>query len=88
MLTQIYKSPRKAEMYLYVEKSRGLDVVPDALLASFGEPEPIMLLILDGKRSLARVDVTLVRESLHEQGYFLQMPPTPSQLLTRERSDG
>lgn len=88
MLTQIYKSPRKAEMYLYVEKNRGLEVVPEALLASFGEPEPIMLLMLDAKRTLARVDVALVRQSLCEQGYFLQLPPTPSQLLRRERSDG
>lgn len=88
MLTQVYKSPRKVEMYLYVEKQRGLDAVPEALLLSFGEPEPIMLLMLDEERKLARVDATEVRKSLLEQGYFLQLPPTPTQLLTRERSDG
>jgi uncharacterized protein YcgL (UPF0745 family) len=75
-------------MYLYVHKNRGLEAVPEALLASFGEPEPVMLLMLDDKRTLARVDAALVRKSLAEQGYFLQLPPTPAQLLGRERSDG
>ncbi|MCX2981446.1 YcgL domain-containing protein [Halieaceae bacterium IMCC14734] len=88
MLTQIYKSSRKTEMYLYVEKSRGLEAVPEALLKTFGDPEPIMLLMLDAKRTLARVDADLVRQSLQEHGYFLQLPPTPTQLLARERSDG
>ena len=56
MLCQVYKSPRQEYMYLYVEMNAGLQHVPEALLASFGEPEKVMLLHLDGERKLARVD--------------------------------
>ena len=37
-LCQIYKSSKKEEMYLYVLKERGLEDVPEPLMASFGEP--------------------------------------------------
>ena len=84
MLCQVYKSPRREEMYLYVEKSRGLTGVPEALLARFGEPQPVMLLHLDGKRRLARADVDEVRDRIQEQGYYLQMPPGPDELRRRE----
>ncbi|HEY7776237.1 MAG TPA: YcgL domain-containing protein, partial [Kineobactrum sp.] len=52
---QIFRSPRKAEMYLYVDKQRGLEDVPEALLASFGDPQPVMVLLLKPERRLARV---------------------------------
>jgi uncharacterized protein YcgL (UPF0745 family) len=75
-------------MYLYVEKSRGLKDVPQALLDKFGEPVPVMLLQLTLSRKLARVNVADVLAGIDEQGFFLQMPPTPAQLLAREKSDG
>jgi uncharacterized protein YcgL (UPF0745 family) len=81
MLCQLYKSPRQAEMYLYVELSVGLEHVPPPLLARFGEPEKLMVLQLDEKRKLARVEASEVRRQIRDQGYFLQMPPTTAQLL-------
>ena len=81
MLCQLYKSPRQAEMYLYVELSIGLEHVPAPLLARFGEPEKLMILLLDETRKLARVDAAEVRRQIQVQGYFLQMPPTTAQLL-------
>ncbi len=83
MFCQVYRSPRKEEMYLYVEKSAGLDRVPQALLQHFGEPEPVMLLHLNGERRLARVDADEVVEQVRDQGYFLQMPPGPEDLKRR-----
>ena len=80
MFCQVYRSPRKEQMYLYVEKQEGLARVPEPLLKQFGEPEPVMLLQLDGKRKLARADAGTVVEQIREQGYYLQMPPTPDQL--------
>jgi len=62
-------------MYLYVEKSVGLEQVPAALLQRFGEPEQVMLLLLGSGRKLARVDAEQVEASIREQGFFLQMPP-------------
>lgn len=80
MLCQVYRSPRREQMYLYVSKQEGLERVPEALLAQFGEPEPIMLLNLDGSRKLARADADKVVQQIREQGYYLQMPPTPEEL--------
>ncbi|MEP5765606.1 MAG: YcgL domain-containing protein [Halieaceae bacterium] len=80
MFCQVFRSPRKEQMYLYVDKQEGLSRVPQSLLQQFGEPESVMLLHLDGKRQLARADADKVAEQIREQGYYLQMPPTPDEL--------
>ena len=84
-LLQIYRSSRKEEMYLYVDKARDLQDVPEPLLAQFGEPQPVMTLLLDAERKLARVDATEVLASIEQQGFFLQMPPTPEELMRRNK---
>ncbi len=86
LLCQVFKSSRREEMYLYVEMSRGLADVPGELLARFGEPCPVMLLELTPERTLARADAAEVLEQIAEQGYYLQMPPTPSELARRDNS--
>jgi uncharacterized protein YcgL (UPF0745 family) len=85
VLCQVFKSSRQQEMYLYVEKSRGMEDVPEDLLARFGEPNPVMVLLLSPERKLARADVTEVLASIEKQGFYLQMPPTMAELLARER---
>ena len=52
----IYKGSKKKEMYLYVPKNSGLKKVPEALLASFGQLELVMSLLITESRKLARVD--------------------------------
>ncbi|RLA56900.1 MAG: hypothetical protein DRQ65_02525 [Gammaproteobacteria bacterium] len=88
LLCQVFKSPRKQEMYLYVDKARGLVDVPEVLMSQFGEPQAVMTLILDPQRTLARVDTAEVLANITEKGYFLQMPPTAAQLLRRDGSGG
>ncbi len=73
--TWIYRSSRKDEMYLYLKEKDGFDEVPDALMAMFGEPSLVMGLELSPERTLARENSQVVISSLHEQGFFLQMPP-------------
>ncbi|OBX37098.1 protein YcgL [Halomonas elongata] len=46
LLCEVFKSPRKDEMYLFVDKTRGLAEVPEALLERFGEPGSTMSLLL------------------------------------------
>jgi len=87
-ICQIFRSVRKPETYLYVDKASGLEEVPEALLQQFGEPEPVMSLLLTPERRLARVDAREVLEKIAAQGFYLQMPPTASELLNRERADG
>ena len=85
LLCQVFRSTKKQEMYLYVDKSRGVEDVPDALLAQFGELAPVMILLLTPKHKLARADVAVVLASIQDQGFYLQMPPTTAELLAREK---
>ena len=72
----IYKGNKKAEMYLYVDSEQGLETVPEALMASFGELELVMSLLLTKTQKLARVDIISVIQALKGNGYYLQMPPS------------
>ena len=83
-LCQVFRSSRKEESYLYVDKARGLQDVPESLLAQFGEPSPVMTLLLSPERPLARADAAAVLTSIEQQGYYLQMPPTIAELLVRD----
>ncbi len=87
-IIQIYRGSRKTEAYLYVDKAKGLADVPEVLLVQFGEPEPVMTMLLDTQRKLARADAVEVLAKIEEQGYYLQMPPTIAELLSREGSRG
>ena len=88
LLCQVFKSTRKQEMYLYVDKARGLVDVPQVLMAQFGEPEAVMTLVLDSQRKLARADTAEVLADIAAQGFYLQMPPTTAELLRRDGQSG
>jgi uncharacterized protein len=88
LLCQVFRSSRKQEMYLYVDKARGLQDVPDTLLAQFGDPALVMLLNLTPQYRLARADAALVIASIETQGFYLQMPPTTAELLVRDSARG
>ena len=75
-LVSIYKSPRRAEMYLYLHKAALVEkTVPPALLEAFGKPEHVFDLLLTPGKKLARADVACVLKALDDTGYYLQMPP-------------
>lgn len=80
-ICSVYLSPRKDEMYLYVDKRDQLNKVPEALLEMFGTPKHVMDIPLTEKRQLARVDTAKVLSELDEKGYFLQMPPPKEDYL-------
>ncbi len=71
----IYRSPKKDEMYVYLSKEKDFNAIPELLLKGFGEPELVMQLTLEAGRTLAREDVSVVMQSLQDNGYYLQMPP-------------
>jgi uncharacterized protein YcgL (UPF0745 family) len=77
---EIFKGHKKEEMYLYVEQKNGLKSVPDDLLATFGQTESVMVLLLTKDKKLARVTASDVLDAIEDQGYFLQMPPPPEAL--------
>lgn len=84
MHCDIYKSSKKAEMYLYIARPNypndadvidPLEAVPASMKMAFGRASFIMHLELDEARKLARVNVQDVLRSFKLQGYFLQLPP-------------
>ncbi len=74
-LVKVYKTKRKADMYLYVDFAEDLDRVPETLLEQFGVPELALSLSLTVGKKLARAEAADVLEAIAETGYFLQMPP-------------
>jgi uncharacterized protein YcgL (UPF0745 family) len=74
-LCTVYRSGKRAEIYLYLARGRAFDDLPGELRAAFGEPVFVMQLKLDEGRRLAHVDVRLVLQRLEDPGYFLQLPP-------------
>ncbi|MFW3616240.1 YcgL domain-containing protein [Billgrantia antri] len=81
LLCEIYKSSRKEEMYLYVDKRRGLAEVPEALIERFGKPVSAMTLILTPEKNLARAKASDVMAAIRDKGFYLQMPPVKDEYL-------
>jgi len=71
----IYKGPRKADTYLYVEREGDFERVPPSLLDLLGPLQKVMDLELSPDRRLAQADVDEVMAALRERGYYLQLPP-------------
>lgn len=86
MLCTIYKSPRKAETYLFIERRDDFSKVPQSLLDTFGKPQLVMLINLSGREHLALADINKVRQALQESGYYLQLPPPAEDLLAEHKT--
>ncbi|MFG1490916.1 YcgL domain-containing protein, partial [Oceanospirillum sp. HFRX-1_2] len=41
VICEVFKSPRKDEMYLYVDKKEGFKRIPESLLEAFGKPQAV-----------------------------------------------
>ncbi len=87
MICQVYRSSRREGMYLYVDRSSGLDELPEALLATFGEPQAVMVLHLTPERRLARARAADILDSIQAQGYYLQLPPAAPVQRSRNPDD-
>ena len=74
-LVSIYKSAKKDEMYLYVNKADALSKVPEALMQLFGQARHLMDMPLSADKTLARADAGKVLNEIEEKGFYLQMPP-------------
>lgn len=89
-MISIYKSSKKDELYIYVDRSQGLKNVPEALLSQFGTPLHVSDMILTPDRKLARAEASRVLEQIDEQGFYLQLPPAKEDYLLdlyRDTSD-
>ena len=71
----IYKSTKKEELYLYLNKQDDFSSIPEAILKSIGQPEYVMQLEISPERKLARENATDVLKGIEETAFFIQMPP-------------
>lgn len=85
MLCAVYKSVRKDSTYLYVERRDDFSKVPKALLQTFGTPELVTLINLARREHLALANIDKVKQQLHSQGYYLQIPPPVDNLLAEHK---
>lgn len=82
-LCGIYKSAKKDEMYLYVDKKDELKRVPQALLDIFGTAIPVTTMLITADKKLARADAKQVLADIASRGFYLQMPlPRDPYMLT------
>lgn len=81
ILCEVFRSSRKEEMYLYVDKRRGLSDVPAPLLERFGTPLPALTLILTPDKKLARISAAEVMDAITDKGFYFQMPPAKEDYL-------
>ena len=75
IICSIYRSKKKDEMYLYVDKTKALSLVPESLLSMFGKPEHRMDMLLTADKKLAKANAEDILSNIDEKGYYLQMPP-------------
>jgi uncharacterized protein YcgL (UPF0745 family) len=81
VITEIFLSSKRDEMYLYVDKQKGTKELPEELMQYFGKPEAVMTLLITPTTKLARVDAKEVCKALISKGYYLQMPPVREEYL-------
>lgn len=86
MLCAIYKSTKKEQTYLFVKNRDDFSAVPEQLMLSFGTPVLVTITNLATKDKLAFADLAKVKTSLDAQGYYLQLPPPPENLLKQHKA--
>ncbi len=86
MLCVIYKSPKKDQTYLFIEKRDDFSKVPTALMTTFGTPILVTLINLATKDKLGMADLAKVKQNLTKDGYYLQLPPPQEDLLKTHKA--
>lgn len=87
-LSAVYKSSRKVDTYLYVEKTNDFSKVPDVLLKQFGRPVFVMTVPLSKRNKVANLNTDDFIERLDRDGFYLQLPPKPKDLLAEHKTQG
>lgn len=86
MLCAVYRSAKKEQTYLYVNKRDDFSQVPEALMKMFGTPNLVTIVNLADRTSLALADIDKVKTELQENGFYLQLPPPKEDLLAEHKA--
>lgn len=74
-MVAVYRSGRRADLYLYLPARASLDDLPAELMQQFGQPTKALSLWLQADTRLARADAGTVLTALRDKGWYLQLPP-------------
>ena len=73
----VYKSLKKDETYIFIEKSASISDLPADLTNVLGKTEEVMSLNLTPEKKMARGSAAEIMLSIEKQGFHLQMPENP-----------
>ena len=82
-LVTIYRSDRVRDLYVYVDATHTLDVLPAALRQRLHPAVQVMTLDLAPERRLARANAAVVLAQIAQAGFYVQLPPEPEALPPR-----
>ena len=77
---KVFKSLKRLDTYLYVDKSQNFEELPSALRDAFGQYELVLEMELSPERKLARADANQVLANIALKGFYLQLPPSINEL--------
>ena len=77
---KVFKSLKKLDTYLYLDKAQNFEELPSALRDSFGQYELVLEMELSPERKLARADANQVLADIALKGFYLQLPPSINEL--------
>lgn len=86
MLCSVYKSNKKADTYLYIAKRDDFSKVPAPLMTMFGAPTHVLTFDLSKRKQLG-VELDKLLAGLQDQGFYLQLPPPPENLLNQHKAE-
>jgi uncharacterized protein YcgL (UPF0745 family) len=84
MQSYIYRSEKKTDCYLYLNKPIADFVLPQPVLKVVGDLYLVMELEIQEDTKLALSDPKIVLAAMNEQGFYIQMPskePHPVDVL-------
>ena len=76
MLAHVYKSPKRADTYVYLAARGDFGRIPESLRMQLGPLQFVLEVDLSPGRRLATEDPDVVRGNLVERGFHLQFPPS------------
>ncbi len=71
----VYRSSKKNQTYVYLPSDQEYESLPEAFVEQFGDAALFLTFELHESKKLAQVDARTVLAALHNQGFFLQLPP-------------
>ena len=76
MLAHVYKSPKRADTYVYLAARDDFGRIPEPLRGRLGRLQFVLDVDLAPGRTLATEDPDVVRANLVARGFHLQFPPS------------